>query len=125
MSAFDKAWEVVKNDAGWANKFRQWSMENKDNEWYNSRFPDMGTEEEPIVGHNFDDWSYNVRNAIREALTETFGEGRPQEDYDAHADDFGEIIEERSWDMPDVSESTDFVIEQITAMVADLERSSR
>ena len=85
----------------------------------------MGTEEEPIVGHNFDDWSYNVRNAIREALTETFGEGRPQEDYDAHPDDFGEIIEERSWDMPDVSESTDFVIEQITAMVADLERSSR
>ena len=62
----------------WATAFRNWSMENKDNKWYDSRFPNMGTEEHPLVGHNFDDWSFQVRNAIREALKETFEEGEEE-----------------------------------------------
>ena len=104
----------------WATAFRNWSMENKDNKWYDSRFPNMGTEEHPLVGHNFDDWSFQVRNAIREALKETFEEGE-EEDYEAHAEDFGEIIEDESYHIDDVEKATEFVIEQISSYLNDLE----
>ena len=121
--SFEKAWDVAKAFT-WADQFRQWAKQNIDSEWYDSEFG-IGSEEEPVIGFNYDEWSFEIRNAIRLAMAQTLG--GHEEDYEEYADELGEAVEEESWnratnDMTNPMEGVEYAINIINGLVNDLKR---
>ena len=123
MDSFEKAWDVAKAFT-WADKFRQWAKQNIDSEWYDSEFG-IGSEEEPVMGFNYDEWSFEIRDTIRLAMAQTLG--GHEEDYEEYADELGEAVEEESWnratnDMTNPMEGVEYAINMINNLVNDLKR---
>ena len=92
MTAFDRAWDVVKQ-GGWANAFRQWAKQNMNMEWFDSEYG-IGSEEDPVMGFNYDEWDYQIGETIRQALHEELNMPFDED----HIDDIREGVSEVSWD---------------------------
>ena len=115
------AWRVVKSDS-WENRLREFASKNINQEWYDSEY-ELGSEEKPIIGYNFDDWSYEIRNAISMAMVQVLG--GDEEDWEEYAEELGETLEEESWnratnDMTNPIEGMEYAIKIIKKFVSDL-----
>ena len=121
MTAFDKAWDVVKSNS-WENRLREFASKNINQEWYDSEY-ELGSEEKPIIGYNFDDWSYEIRNAISMAMVQALG--GDEEDWEEYSEELGETLEEESWnratnDTTNPIEGMEYAIKIINKFVSDL-----
>jgi len=92
MTAFDRAWDLVKQ-GGWANAFRQWAKQNMDMEWFDSEY-DIGSAEDPVIGFNYDEWDFQIREVAHQALREELGESFSDDD----VDEICESVSEPTWD---------------------------
>ena len=92
MSAFNRAWDFVKQ-RGWADDFRQWARQNMDMEWFDSEYG-IGSEEDPEMGFNFDEWDFQIREVAHQALEEELGESFSDDD----VDEICETVSEPTWD---------------------------
>ena len=98
MTAFDRAWDVAKQ-GGWEAHFRQWAASKVDAEWYDSEY-NIGSEEEPVMGFNFDEWDYEIQRTLEMAFSEA---GMSWEDIESDYwqdgfNDMKEQISEPTWD---------------------------
>ena len=124
VSVFDRAWDIAKQ-GGWATAFRQWASSNVDAEWYDSEY-NIGSKESPVMGFNFDEWDFQILNALQNAFAE---EGMSWDDIESDDwqdgfDDMKEQISEKTWniatsDTINPMEAVELVIKYIQTLVSE------